>query len=121
MADTVEPTTIGVEMSTGVTARRRDGAREVKYTQLHRHPPPLRGPPVPWKEVALSLTLFTVGLVFMLIGAWVFWTDSLSESLPFTLLGVLCYIPGVYHTFIFYMIWCKVPGYSYDMITTYSR
>mmetsp|Transcript_37035 Transcript_37035/g.104490 ORF Transcript_37035/g.104490 Transcript_37035/m.104490 type:complete len:98 (-) Transcript_37035:123-416(-) len=92
-----------------------------KYPHLNEHPPPLRGPQVPWREFVLSVSLFAIGITFLLCGANVFWRTSLSESLPFSVLGALCFIPGAYHTFIFYAVFMKIPGYSYDMITHYAR
>mmetsp|Transcript_77166 Transcript_77166/g.195916 ORF Transcript_77166/g.195916 Transcript_77166/m.195916 type:complete len:106 (+) Transcript_77166:176-493(+) len=91
-----------------------------KYSRLHETPPPLRAPKVPKKDLALSLGLFFVGIMFLLAGASTFWHVSFSEAMPFTMLGSLCFIPGAYHTWIFYMIFKKVPGYSYDMITSHS-
>mmetsp|Transcript_128309 Transcript_128309/g.304631 ORF Transcript_128309/g.304631 Transcript_128309/m.304631 type:complete len:98 (-) Transcript_128309:28-321(-) len=95
--------------------------RRVKYANFHQEPPALRPPKVPIKELLLAVVLFIVGTVCLLCGANVFFKTSLQESMPFNLLGGLCFIPGAYHTFIFIMIFKKVPGYSYDMIATYSN
>mmetsp|Transcript_107106 Transcript_107106/g.302883 ORF Transcript_107106/g.302883 Transcript_107106/m.302883 type:complete len:101 (-) Transcript_107106:111-413(-) len=97
------------------------GPSRTKYAHLNDHPPPLRGPKLPVKELILSLVLFAAGTTFLLCGANVFFRTSLSESIPFTLLGALCFIPGSYHSFIFLMVFRKVPGYSYDMITTFEN
>mmetsp|Transcript_95277 Transcript_95277/g.179148 ORF Transcript_95277/g.179148 Transcript_95277/m.179148 type:complete len:101 (+) Transcript_95277:85-387(+) len=96
----------------------RGGPEKPKYPHLNNHPPPLRGPKIPWKELVLSVVLFVIGIVFLLCGANVFFKTSLSESMPFTILGALCFIPGSYHTFIFFQIFRKVPGYSFSMIST---
>merc|ERR1711879_426634 len=88
------------------------------YSKLHEQPPPLRGPKVPLKELSLAIFLFVIGVSFMLIGANTFFRTTLSESVPLIALGLLCFIPGAYHSFIFLMIFRKVPGYSYDLIST---
>mmetsp|Transcript_14935 Transcript_14935/g.32811 ORF Transcript_14935/g.32811 Transcript_14935/m.32811 type:complete len:99 (+) Transcript_14935:57-353(+) len=91
------------------------------YEHLNTCPPPLRGPKIPMKELLLSAFLLTVGVVFLIVGTVVFWrTSSFSESMPFTLLGAITFIPGSYHSFIFLMIFKKVPGYSYDQVITYN-
>eukprot|EP00913_Durusdinium_trenchii_P024676 g23163.t1 len=79
----------------------------VKYANFHNEPPALRPPKVPLKELILALVLFVVGTICLL-------------SMPFNVLGGLCFIPGAYHSFIFLMVFKKVPGYSYDMIITYQ-
>mmetsp|Transcript_819 Transcript_819/g.1744 ORF Transcript_819/g.1744 Transcript_819/m.1744 type:complete len:97 (-) Transcript_819:87-377(-) len=95
--------------------------RQPKYTKLHTTPPPLRGPKVPWKDLALSVFLLVVGIVFIGASVVTFWVDSLYEAMPFFLLGALCLIPGAYHSFIFLMVFRKVPGWSFDMISTYQK
>eukprot|EP00435_Cladocopium_sp_Y103_P066938 s728_g29.t1 len=95
--------------------------RGVKYANFHEEPPALRPPKVPMKDLMLALVLFVVGTVCLLCGANVFFKTSLWESLPFNILGGLCFIPGAYHSFIFLMVLKKVPGYSYDMIITYQQ
>eukprot|EP00439_Symbiodinium_sp_Y106_P028399 s763_g3.t1 len=98
-----------------------DARRRVKYADFHKEPPALRPPKVPMKELGLAVLLFIVGTVCLLCGANVFFRVSLWESLPFNVLGGLCFIPGAYHTFIFVMIFKKVPGYSFDMIATFEH
>eukprot|EP00440_Ansanella_granifera_P036425 gb/GFBE01039524.1/.p1 GENE.gb/GFBE01039524.1/~~gb/GFBE01039524.1/.p1 ORF type:complete len:107 (+),score=20.99 gb/GFBE01039524.1/:1-321(+) len=94
---------------------------KVEYAGFFKEPPALRPPKVPVKELLLALVLFVVGVVCLLCGANVFFRTSLYEAMPLNLIGGLCFIPGAYHSFIFLMVFKKVPGYSYDMIATYAN
>eukprot|EP00930_Biecheleria_cincta_P080652 TRINITY_DN6902_c0_g1_i1.p1 TRINITY_DN6902_c0_g1~~TRINITY_DN6902_c0_g1_i1.p1 ORF type:complete len:108 (+),score=16.32 TRINITY_DN6902_c0_g1_i1:103-426(+) len=97
------------------------GAPDIKYANFHKEPPPLRPPKVPLKELFLSIGLFLAGTIMLLCGANVFFQNfSLSDAMPYNMIGGLCFIPGAYHSFIFLMIFNKVPGYSYDMISTFD-
>lgn len=71
---------------------------------------------MPWKELALSVGLFLGGTTLLLFGIGMAYFQDASEALPLFMLGALLFIPGSYHSFIFLMIFRKVPGYSYDMI-----
>ena len=83
-------------------------------------PAPLQKPSLPLKSLLLSIFLFTVGVVFLLIGLSVFWNTSLAESIPFTVLGSLCFIPGAYHVYVFWKVWRGDRGYSYEMLENYE-
>eukprot|EP00933_Yihiella_yeosuensis_P012806 TRINITY_DN121983_c0_g1_i1.p1 TRINITY_DN121983_c0_g1~~TRINITY_DN121983_c0_g1_i1.p1 ORF type:complete len:100 (-),score=16.21 TRINITY_DN121983_c0_g1_i1:98-397(-) len=96
------------------------GKPEVEYANFRNHPPPLRPPKIPLKELVLSVSLFVVGTILLLCGANTFFKVSLSEAMPLNILGSLCFIPGSYHSFIFFMAFRRVPGYSYDMISVYN-
>uniref|UniRef100_A0A7S1F0M8 Transmembrane protein 230 n=1 Tax=Noctiluca scintillans TaxID=2966 RepID=A0A7S1F0M8_NOCSC len=96
----------------------RRGEVKQHYSRLREEPKPLRPPKVPLKELFLSFGLFIIGITFLVLGATSFWSVSFQESLPFTLIGAICFIPGAYHAHIFVMIFAGVPGYSYDMILT---
>eukprot|EP00419_Tripos_fusus_P025747 CAMPEP_0172727540 /NCGR_PEP_ID=MMETSP1074-20121228/91738_1 /TAXON_ID=2916 /ORGANISM="Ceratium fusus, Strain PA161109" /LENGTH=97 /DNA_ID=CAMNT_0013554703 /DNA_START=30 /DNA_END=323 /DNA_ORIENTATION=- len=95
-------------------------ARRPKYAHLNDHPPPLREPSIPLKEVALAGGLFLIGTTFLTIGIHCFFTSSFMESIPLVMLGALTFIPGVYHCFLFFMILRKVPGYTVDMIPKFD-
>ena len=83
-------------------------------------PPPLRKPALPVRSLLLSIVLFIIGVVFLLIGLSVFWKATLAESLPFTILGSICFIPGAYHVFVFFKVWMGHDGYSYEMLENYD-
>ena len=86
------------------------------YKRLDEEPGPLRERKAPLYEVCLAFFLFTAGVLLLLLGQSVFWTVSLYESLPYTVLGSVCFIPGSYHAFIFMQIWRGEKGWSYDDI-----
>ena len=104
-------------------ARRVDASRFKRptYERLEEEPEPLRGPKAPLYEIGLSLFLFVAGVFFLLMGASTFWKASLSESLPLTMLGLICFLPGAYHAFIIFNVWIGTPGFSYDMIPSEER
>jgi len=84
-------------------------------------PEPLQKPSLPMKSLLLSIFLFINGTVFLLIGLSVFWQTSLGESLPFTILGSLCFIPGAYHVYVFVKVWLgRDNAYTYDMLENYE-
>ena len=83
-------------------------------------PPALRKPGLPKRTLFLSVFLFAVGVVFLLIGFSVFWNATLYESLPFSILGWLCFIPGAYHLFLFFKVWRGAEGYSYEILENYQ-
>ncbi len=90
--------------------------RQLKYERLNDEPPRLRPRKAPKKEVALALFLFTCGILFILTGLNVFWTENFFDSVPFTMLGCICFIPGAYHTYICYHVWRGTEGFSWTMI-----
>ena len=96
-------------------------------------PPPLRRPALPKRTLVLvclslfsitfsqSIVLFTIGVIFLLIGLSVFWNTSLAESIPFTVLGSICFIPGAYHVFLFFKVWRgRDASYKYEMFENYD-
>ena len=84
-------------------------------------PEPLQRPSLPLRSLFLSIFLFINGTVFLLIGLSVFWNASLGESLPFTILGSICFIPGAYHVFVFLKVWLgRDSAYTYDMLENYE-
>ena len=83
-------------------------------------PAPLRKPGLPKRSLFLSIFLFITGIVFLLIGFSVFWNTSLYESIPFSVLGWLCFIPGAYHVFLFVKIAQGADGYTYELLEHYQ-
>jgi len=92
--------------------------RETKFVKDH---PPLRPPHFPWRTLLAAITLFSVGTVFLLMGLGKFFSVGLEESVPFLVIGSICFIPGSYHSFIFLQIFRGIPGYSYDQIPSYDE
>jgi hypothetical protein len=59
--------------------------------------------------------------MFLLIGLSVFWNTSLAESIPFTVLGSICFVPGIYHVFLLVKVWSgKDELYKYEMFENYD-
>lgn len=68
----------------------------------------------PWRTLLLALVLFAIGSIFICISCSVFWNTSLYESIPFGIVGGICFIPGSYYTFMFFQIWRQKEGWSID-------
>ena len=84
-------------------------------------PPPLQSPSLPKRTIVLSAFLSIVGVMFLLIGLSVFWNTSLAESIPFTVLGSICFVPGIYHVFLLVKVWSgKDERYKYEMFENYD-
>ena len=84
-------------------------------------PPRLCAPRLPIKSLILSILLFINGTVFLLIGLSVFWNATLMESLPFTILGSICFVPGAYHVYVFFRVWLNNdPNYKYNILEGYE-
>ena len=84
-------------------------------------PPPLTAPSLPLRSLVLSIFLFAFGTIFILIGLSVFWNTSLYESLPFTILGSICFIPGAYHVYVFLKVWSgRDSKYQYEILESYQ-
>ena len=85
-------------------------------------PPRLQAPSLPFKSLLLSIFLFIFGTVFLLIGFSVFWNASMYASLPFSILGGICFIPGAYHVYVFLKVWSGTDqNYKYEMLESYYQ
>ena len=89
------------------------------YSKTHRH-----RTAIPRKTAALALFLTVVGIGFLCTGLSFLLTaegGSLSESIPFIVLGGLSFIPGSFHVVILYLAYTNQYGWTYDHIPTYER
>lgn len=87
-------------------------------------PPALRShDKIPYKTVLLvnsiqSLLLFGAGILFISVGLSQYYAGNLGDSFMYLLLGVLVFIPGSYHLFLFMQAARGVPGYRFDQLPT---
>ena len=89
-----------------------------QYKRTHRH-----RTSIPLKTAALAVFLTAVGLGFLCTGVSLWWTTggSVSDSVPFLVLGGLAFIPGSFHVVILYLAYTGQHGWTYDHIPTYER
>jgi len=85
-------------------------------------PQPLRShDKIPYKTVFLvgstqSLLLFSAGVLFISVGLSQYFAGNLGDCFMYLLLGVLVFIPGSYHLFLFMQAARGAPGYRYDQL-----
>ncbi|XP_061673486.1 transmembrane protein 230b [Syngnathoides biaculeatus] len=106
-------------------------ATNVKYSRLATHDDGYidlqfkRSPPkVPYKAIALATVLFLIGSLLIVIGSLLltgyFGVTDNDRSIPVLVIGVLVFLPGIYHLRIAYYAWKGYPGYSYDDIPDFD-
>ncbi|KAM7391566.1 hypothetical protein PAMP_022247 [Pampus punctatissimus] len=84
-----------------------------------------RSPPkVPYKAIALATVLFVIGSLLIIIGALLlagyFGVTHSDRTLPVLIIGILVFLPGIYHLRIAYYASRGYPGYSYDDIPDFD-
>ena len=78
----------------------------------------------PFKTIAIvTLIIIQVflllcsGILFVSVGTYKFFDNQTYDHyLPYTILGTLLLIPGVYYSFILINIWLSREGYDYDLV-----
>uniref|UniRef100_A0A3Q1EZV1 Transmembrane protein 230 n=1 Tax=Acanthochromis polyacanthus TaxID=80966 RepID=A0A3Q1EZV1_9TELE len=76
-----------------------------------------RSPPkVPYKAIALATVLFLIGSLLIIIGALLL----ADRTVPVLIIGILVFLPGIYHLRIAYYASKGYPGYSYDDIPDFD-
>mmetsp|Transcript_19457 Transcript_19457/g.23280 ORF Transcript_19457/g.23280 Transcript_19457/m.23280 type:complete len:99 (-) Transcript_19457:536-832(-) len=72
----------------------------------------------PWKAILLALFLFLVGSISMISGLVIWLGDYAHEHHGMSLFGVglLMFMPGMYHTIIIYKAWRGIEGYSFSSL-----
>ncbi|KAK9789588.1 hypothetical protein WJX73_010544 [Symbiochloris irregularis] len=73
----------------------------------------------PSKAVWLALALFSAGLLLILIGVILHFTDPEAYGIALFCLGGVIFIPGAYYSFIAFRAWRGHRGYSYNDIPDY--
>lgn len=85
------------------------------------HDPRFDIPPeeVPWGSIVLAAFLTVFGAVCFAL-AWMHFTQQIfgkeQAEIAFSLVGLLTFIPGAYHTWIAICVWRGVPGYHWSDI-----
>lgn len=112
---------------------RADGGGRVKYTRLkqsvdfHKSTEDFDdeqfedGTPIkpPVKPIAVALFLFAAGSA-MIVLAGVIGEGVSGRATPLLVLGIICFVPGVYHVRVAYYAWRGNYGYSYADIPGYD-
>ncbi|XP_061842191.1 transmembrane protein 230b [Nerophis lumbriciformis] len=104
---------------------------KVKYSRLSTHDDGYidlqfkRSPPkVPYKAIALAAVLFLIGSLLIIIGslllAGYFGVTHSDRTIPVLIIGILVFLPGIYHLRIAYCASKGYPGYSYDDIPNFD-
>ena len=74
----------------------------------------------PWKAISLALFLGIAGTILLICSLINFWGDEPNEvrarSTAFLILGLIMFVPGIYHIIIAFLAWNQYPGYSFDDI-----
>uniref|UniRef100_A0A3Q3G9K4 Transmembrane protein 230 n=1 Tax=Labrus bergylta TaxID=56723 RepID=A0A3Q3G9K4_9LABR len=83
------------------------------YIDLQFKKPP---PKVPYKAIALATVLFLIGSLLIII---VSLTHS-DRTVPVLIIGILVFLPGIYHLRIAYYASKGYHGYSYDDIPDFD-
>ncbi|XP_019110928.1 transmembrane protein 230b [Larimichthys crocea] len=84
-----------------------------------------RSPPkVPYKAIALATVLFLIGSLLIIIGALLlagyFEVTHTDRTVPVLIIGILVFLPGIYHLRIAYYASKGYHGYSYDDIPDFD-
>lgn len=81
-------------------------------------------PKVPYKAIALATVLFIIGSLLIIIGslllAGYFGVTHSDRTVPVLIIGILVFLPGVYHLRIAYYASKGYRGYSYDDIPDFD-
>lgn len=104
---------------------------KVKYSRLATHDDGYidlqfkRSPPkVPYKAIALATVLFVIGSLLIIIGslllAGYFGVQHSDRTVPVLIIGILVFLPGIYHLRIAFYASKGYPGYSYDDIPDFD-
>eukprot|EP01137_Pigoraptor_chileana_P010318 Opistho-2@59747 len=106
-----------VELDHGPSSHseRKKSASQPTQTRRQRfwHDPGVRKN---WKQIAASIALFVVGFFFLIAAVAVWATSGFSSALVFVVVGLLCFIPGAYQTYMIYKIVQGTRGYEFSSL-----
>uniref|UniRef100_A0A3B4B8G3 Transmembrane protein 230 n=1 Tax=Periophthalmus magnuspinnatus TaxID=409849 RepID=A0A3B4B8G3_9GOBI len=79
-------------------------------------------PKVPYKAIALAAVLFLIGSLLIVIGSLLLagYFGHSDRTVPVLIIGILVFLPGIYHLRIAYYASKGYPGYSYDDIPDFD-
>ncbi|XP_068166804.1 transmembrane protein 230b [Antennarius striatus] len=81
-------------------------------------------PKVPYKAIAHAAVLFVIGSLLIIIGALLlagyFGVTHSDRTVPVLIIGILVFLPGIYHLRIAYYASKGYRGYSYDDIPDFD-
>ncbi|XP_075913629.1 transmembrane protein 230 isoform X8 [Petromyzon marinus] len=125
------PTTQGAMSRRNGPTAAQPASSKVKYSKLpdsddgyidlqFKRPPPR----VPYRAIALAAALFLIGSLLIIIGSLLLTgyidTKYADRTWPVLTVGVLVFLPGVYHLRIAILAYRGTAGYSYDDIPDFS-
>ncbi|CAH1785001.1 unnamed protein product [Owenia fusiformis] len=89
-------------------------------TQFEKPPPK-----VPYKAIALATVLFLVGTILLVIGALLLsgrFVDPKynDRTWPVLIIGIIMFLPGIYHVRIAYCAYMGYQGYDFDDIPEFE-
>ena len=64
---------------------------------------------------------FILGSVFLFLGINKFLEEGIANSYEFLLLGSILFIPGSYHSFIAWMAFRQIEGYTFDQVAVFDE
>eukprot|EP00878_Enallax_costatus_P022217 GHUV01023560.1.p1 GENE.GHUV01023560.1~~GHUV01023560.1.p1 ORF type:complete len:111 (+),score=12.33 GHUV01023560.1:111-443(+) len=105
----------GVRNRSGYTLLREDEEPTPEHDARFDIPPE----EIPYGPIALAVFLTVFGIAAFIL-AWLHFTQQIfgkeQAEIGFTVVGLLTFIPGAYHTWIAYCCWRGVPGYRWSQI-----
>ncbi|XP_032789118.1 transmembrane protein 230 isoform X1 [Daphnia magna] len=79
---------------------------------------------IPWKAILLSFALFVGGTVFLILGSLLVsgTIDSKygDRTWPLIIIGLIMFIPGVYHVRIAFLAFTGCKGFSFEDIPGFN-
>lgn len=74
----------------------------------------------PWRTTAIAITLFLIGLTFLLLALLHFQSRDRETTIAFIVIGSISFLPGVYASFNIVQWLRGVPGFHPSQCTSFS-
>eukprot|EP01113_Clastostelium_recurvatum_P026708 TRINITY_DN3207_c0_g1_i1.p1 TRINITY_DN3207_c0_g1~~TRINITY_DN3207_c0_g1_i1.p1 ORF type:complete len:150 (+),score=17.85 TRINITY_DN3207_c0_g1_i1:39-452(+) len=103
-------------LESGLRRPRRTGRVEAIWTRL-------REPEIKERKYTIlaALALLLIGVVLLGFGISALLSGQPSSaSVPFLVIGCICFLPGIYQTVILARILLDTPGYTFDQMPSYD-
>eukprot|EP01136_Pigoraptor_vietnamica_P006087 Opistho-1_new@38589 len=104
-----------VELDEGPSVERRRTTQPPPQQRRLRfwHDPAIRKN---WRQIAASFALLLLGTAF-LVTAVALWAEmGFSNAIVFLVVGSLCFIPGVYQSYMIFQVVQGVDGYAFSSL-----